>query len=164
MLSEFISVNREEIIRRCRAKVATPSDPPPSAAHLDRPHDLTAARRFVMAQARAMGISEGRAGDLCIASNEILANALTHGDGAVRLSVWAEGGRLICRIVDDGDGIVDPLAGYRPPGAATETGRGLWLARQLVDLLQVVPSPKGTTVTMHVWAKAYDGAGDVRPS
>jgi signal transduction histidine kinase len=35
MLYEFIAVNREEIIRRCRAKVATRSVPPPTAAEID---------------------------------------------------------------------------------------------------------------------------------
>jgi signal transduction histidine kinase len=35
MLQEFIEVNRAEIIRRCRAKVATRSIPPPSAAEID---------------------------------------------------------------------------------------------------------------------------------
>src|SRR5687768_11220211 len=35
MLHEFIAVNREEIIRRCRAKVATRSVPPPTEAEID---------------------------------------------------------------------------------------------------------------------------------
>jgi hypothetical protein len=35
MLYEFIAVNREEIIRRCRAKVATRSVPPPTHAEID---------------------------------------------------------------------------------------------------------------------------------
>ena len=35
MLHQFIAVNREEIIRRCRAKVATRSVPPPSPAEID---------------------------------------------------------------------------------------------------------------------------------
>jgi signal transduction histidine kinase len=35
MLHEFIAVYREEIIRRCRAKVATRSVPPPTAAEID---------------------------------------------------------------------------------------------------------------------------------
>ena len=35
MLHEFIAVNREEIIRRCRAKVATRSIPPPAEAEID---------------------------------------------------------------------------------------------------------------------------------
>jgi len=35
MLHEFIAVHREEIIRRCRAKVATRSIPPPTEAEID---------------------------------------------------------------------------------------------------------------------------------
>jgi signal transduction histidine kinase len=35
MLYEFITLNRDEIIRRCRAKVATRSLPPPTAAEID---------------------------------------------------------------------------------------------------------------------------------
>jgi signal transduction histidine kinase len=35
MLSEFITLNRDEIIRRCRAKVATRSSPAPTAAEID---------------------------------------------------------------------------------------------------------------------------------
>ena len=35
MLHEFITVNREEIIKRCRGKVATRSVPPPTAAEID---------------------------------------------------------------------------------------------------------------------------------
>jgi len=35
MLHEFITANREEIIRRCRAKVATRSIPPPTVAEID---------------------------------------------------------------------------------------------------------------------------------
>ena len=35
MLFEFITLNRDEIIRRCRAKVATRSVPTPTAAEID---------------------------------------------------------------------------------------------------------------------------------
>jgi hypothetical protein len=35
VLHEFITVHREEIIRRCRAKVAKRSTPPPTAAEID---------------------------------------------------------------------------------------------------------------------------------
>ena len=35
MLHEFVTVNREEIIRRCRAKVAKRSVPPPTEAEID---------------------------------------------------------------------------------------------------------------------------------
>src|SRR5437016_4099058 len=36
MLYEFIALNREEILRRCRAKVSTRSIPPPSNAEIDQ--------------------------------------------------------------------------------------------------------------------------------
>src|SRR5688500_15381607 len=35
VLHEFIEVNREEIIQRCRAKVASRSVPPPTTAEID---------------------------------------------------------------------------------------------------------------------------------
>src|SRR4029453_1371520 len=35
MLHEFVTVNRDEIISRCRAKVASRSIPPPTAAEID---------------------------------------------------------------------------------------------------------------------------------
>jgi len=35
LLHEFVAVNREEIIRRCRSKVATRVDPAPTAAEID---------------------------------------------------------------------------------------------------------------------------------
>lgn len=35
MLSEFIQIHRDEIIKRCRAKVATRSVPPPTSAEID---------------------------------------------------------------------------------------------------------------------------------
>ena len=34
MLEEFVTSNREEIIQRCRTKVATRVDPPPTAAEI----------------------------------------------------------------------------------------------------------------------------------
>jgi len=36
MLHEFVSLNRKEILRRCRARVATRSVPPPTKAEIDR--------------------------------------------------------------------------------------------------------------------------------
>src|SRR6185503_15030476 len=35
MLEQFIELNRDDIIRRCRAKVATRSVPPPTAAEIN---------------------------------------------------------------------------------------------------------------------------------
>lgn len=127
-----------------------PLPPPAWAPMLGRPTVLSMARRFLREEAVRAGVTSERALDLAMAANEILTNALRHGRGAVALWGWPEDGRFVCQIQDDGPGIADPLAGYLPPTDAMEAGRGLWLARQLVDLLQIVPSSTGTTVRLLV--------------
>jgi len=127
-----------------------PAPPPAWAPRLDQPKDLSSARRFLREEAAKAGVPSERAMDLTMAANEVLTNALRYGRGVVALWGWPEDGRFLCQIQDDGPGIADPLAGYVPPADAMEAGRGLWLARQLVDLLQIAPSSTGTTVRLHV--------------
>ena len=134
----------------------TPALPPPPAGArvLSAPQNLAVARRFVLEQATRAGVDEDRARCLQVAANEVLTNALVHADGTVSLRVWSDGDRFVCEVVDRGPGIDDPLVGYRPPEAATMSGRGLWIVRQLVDLLQIAPGSTGTTVRLHVRARA----------
>jgi anti-sigma regulatory factor (Ser/Thr protein kinase) len=127
-----------------------PPSPPAWAPRLGQPTDLFTARRFLWEEAVSAGVPSERAMDLAMAANEILTNALRYGRGAVAMWGWPEDGRFLCQIQDDGPGIADPLAGYLPPADAMEAGRGLWLARQLVDLLQIVPNFTGTTVRLYV--------------
>jgi anti-sigma regulatory factor (Ser/Thr protein kinase) len=47
-------------------------------------------------------------------------------------------------------GIDDPVTSYLPPPTSAERGRGLWLARQLVDLIQFAPGASGTTVRLRI--------------
>ena len=91
-----------------------------------------------------------RVDDLVMATTEVLANAIVHGGGDIVIRVWQETGSFVCQVEDEGPGVADAFAGYHPPGEAAEEGRGLWLARQLVDLLQIVPGPDGTTVRLHL--------------
>ena len=125
------------------------SPPPETAAVMTDVRDLAGARHFVRDEALRLGLSRERAVDLSLAANEVLTNALTHGGGPVTVRTWSEDGRLICQIEDRGSGIPDPLAGYRPPRPLAQSGHGLWLARQLVDLLQIVPRFGGTTMRLH---------------
>jgi len=67
MLYEFITLNREEIIRRCRAKVATRSLPPPTAAEIDHGVPLFLDQ---LVDALRLGLSS---------SPEIRQSALLHG-------------------------------------------------------------------------------------
>jgi hypothetical protein len=44
----------------------------------------------------------------------------------------------------------DPLTDRRRPAPNQDGGRGLWLANQLCDLVQIRSFPSGTTVRMHM--------------
>lgn len=62
MLHEFIALNRDEIIRRCRAKVATRSVPPPTIAEIDHGvplflNQLVDALRLGLSSSDAIGSS-----------------------------------------------------------------------------------------------------------
>ena len=45
----------------------------------------------------------------------------------------------------------DTLAGRHRGADTEEGGRGLWLAQQLADLVQIRRSPAGMTVRVHAW-------------
>jgi len=121
---------------------------PGDASALADPSDLPGARRFLLEQAMRAGLGRDRTADLCVAANEVLTNAIVHAGGPTGLSAWIEHEALICQIDDAGAGISDPIVGYRPPPATAERGRGLWLARQLVDLIQISPGDRGTSVRL----------------
>ena len=113
--------------------------------------DLPAARRFAEVQVRLSGLADPVADDVVLAVSEVLSNALTHGRPPVRLSIYTEdlaGGDpvLACHVHDGGHLPVDPLAGYAPPRELGTHGRGLWMARQLCDSVQVSADHPGTHV------------------
>lgn len=108
-------------------------------------------RAAVATAAIDAGLEAHRAGDLVIAVNEIATNSLRHGGGAGRLRIWSEEPWLVCEVRDTGL-IAEPLAGRRQPMPDSEGGRGLWMANQLCDLVQLESSPAGTAVRLHVRA------------
>lgn len=97
---------------------------------------LAAVRRLVLAEAVRAGLEPERAGDLINAANEVAVNSVRHGGGIGILQVWRTEAELVCDVRDLGR-ITDPLAGRRRPPADQVEGRGLWLANQLCDLVQI---------------------------
>lgn len=87
---------------------------------------------------------------LQMAATEAVTNALRMGSGVVDVRCWASDAEVVVQVDDDGPGFGDPLAGYRRPPVGAVAGRGLWLARQLTDLLHVSHSPTGTSVQLRV--------------
>jgi anti-sigma regulatory factor (Ser/Thr protein kinase) len=127
----------------------TPDFDTPPAGDVLHPEirNLGAMRRLVRQLAGKIGLDERRSLDASLAATEVVANALEHGGSPVTFRAWiGDDDALVCQTEDTGGGIGDPFAGYFPPDVMGERGRGLWLVRQLVDLLQVQPGPGGTIV------------------
>ncbi len=106
-------------------------------------------RRLVGDVAAAAELDEGRTRDLTLAANELASNSVLHAGGEGQLRIWCEGGTLMCEVIDAGY-IDQPLAGRESPRPGEATGRGLWLANQLCNLVQIRSSPDGTTVHLHM--------------
>jgi anti-sigma regulatory factor (Ser/Thr protein kinase) len=109
---------------------------------------LAKLRRFVARRASEAGLDSRREHDLVVAANEIASNSLRHGGGSGLLRIWREAGEILCEIRCSGR-LADPLADRRPPGPDTPGGRGLWLANQLCDLVQVRTLPGEMVVRLH---------------
>ncbi len=135
-----------------RAEFARPLPPAPEDAVEMRFHGegLGELRQAVRREVDAVGLGEDAADDLVLAVHELAANSVLHGGGAGILRSWVRPDSLVIEVADTGV-IEDPLAGREVSGAFEESGRGLWIAHQLCDLVQVRSSSVGTTVRLHVW-------------
>jgi anti-sigma regulatory factor (Ser/Thr protein kinase) len=109
-------------------------------------HDL---RGVISRHANRAGLGPEDTAYFVLAVNEIATNSVRHGGGGGVLRLWDQGDSLTCEIRDSGH-IEEPLAGRRPPGPEEEQGRGLWLANQVCDLVQVQSSSAGTVVRLHM--------------
>ncbi|MEU4690501.1 ATP-binding protein [Actinoplanes sp. NPDC023714] len=89
--------------------------------------------------------------DLVLAVVEVATNGLRHGGTPVRVRAWHHHGTLIVQCDDSGTQPIPAAAGYlRPePSAALAGGRGLWLARQLADVVTVSSVPGRTSVRLY---------------
>jgi len=112
--------------------------------------DLAALRWDVTNHSRGAGLSAGRSADLALAVHEVAANSLRHGSGNRVLHIWIEHHCLVCEVSDRGR-ITDLMIGRTTPTWDDEKGRGLWMANQLCDLVQVRSGPARTAVRIHIW-------------
>jgi len=110
---------------------------------------LGSLRSLVASYAERCGLGASRTKDLVLAVNEVATNSLRHGGGHGALRLWSDGGAVVCEIRDAGQ-IEEPLAGRSFPPKDGESGRGLWLANQLCDLVQVRTFPSGSVVRLHM--------------
>jgi anti-sigma regulatory factor (Ser/Thr protein kinase) len=124
--------------------------PPPP-----RPFDALAVERRTLREARALvarraaeaGLPGWRVQDAVRAVHELAANSVRHGGGHGVLRIWRTEDALVCEMRDRGH-IADPLAGRRRPAGDAVSGRGLWLATQVSDLLQIRTGPDGSVLRL----------------
>ena len=133
------------------APFADPLPPPAGTFHALAFDSATLdeVRRFVAEQASVSGVPAARIDDLVLATSEVATNSVRHGGGTGVLRTWTEGDAFVCEIRDRG-AITDPLVGRVEPGPSQIDGRGLWLANQLCDLVQVRAFADGGAVRLHV--------------
>jgi anti-sigma regulatory factor (Ser/Thr protein kinase) len=110
--------------------------------------DATAFREELSAELAGASAPESRVVNMLVAANEVFDNALRHGGGATELRAGLADGWFVCEIADRGPGLDDPLAGYVPPTPGQPGREGLWIARQLVSRLELIPAEPGLTVRL----------------
>ncbi|MFN2616776.1 MAG: anti-sigma factor RsbA family regulatory protein [Thermoleophilaceae bacterium] len=110
---------------------------------------LRSLRAFLHRYGASAGISAPRTDDLVLAVSEVAANSVRHGGGGGLLRVWQDADKVICE-VRDGGRIDEPLAGRERPLASEPSGRGLWLANHLCELVQIRSFPTGNVVRLHM--------------
>ena len=109
---------------------------------------LRGVREFVTLHAERAGLGADGVGDLVLAVHELATNTLRHGGGEGTVSVWSEHDAVVCEVNDRGR-IKDPLAGRVAPTVDSLDGRGLWMANQLCELVQIRSFPDGGAVRVH---------------
>lgn len=131
--------------------------PPPPAPDLGRPtatlaftaSDLGALRRLVGAVAARAGMDAVRGSDLVLAVNEIGSNSVEHGPGRGLLRLWLSDDGVTAEVTDSGTAM-PPFPGMVAPPATGPRGRGLWLASELCDVMQVWSDPTHTVVRLRM--------------
>ncbi len=134
------------------AEFARPlSSPPPDVVELrfDGAH-LSALRGVVRGLCEQVALTGERVEDLVLAAHEVAGNSVQHAGGQGLLRSWRTAGALVLEVADAGS-IEDPLVGRAPVLDLAEGGRGVAIANQLCDLVQVRSSSDGTTVRLHTW-------------
>jgi len=105
--------------------------------------DLPRLRLRVGDAARLAGLDERRCEELVLAAYELACNAIRHGGGGGNLQLSRVNGFVRCQVSDRGPGFA---------GTADSPGRGLFLARQLTDGIEISSGTAGAVVTLVVHA------------
>jgi serine/threonine-protein kinase RsbW len=111
-------------------------------------NNLAEADDFIESNLETLGIDKSLIADIAISATELINNAILHGNGGdtskkVKIRLEVDNKTVIIDIVDQGKGfdptiIPDPLA---EENLLKEVGRGIFIARSLVDELRFDREP-----------------------
>lgn len=122
----------------------------PSTVAVDRVTvaELTRVRQLVTDLAQGAGLDADRAARLTLAVNEIVTNAIRYATGTARVIIHVTDEHVLVEVEDTGPGIPAQATRADPPRPEALGGRGLWLARQFCDRVEIVTSDAGTRVRL----------------
>jgi anti-sigma regulatory factor (Ser/Thr protein kinase) len=125
--------------------------PEPFGTVMEIPFDdhLHRMRRRLSAHAIELGLDAEEVNRLVLAVNEVAGNAVQHGGGHGRILLWADETTVVCDVTDSGR-MELPHPGYLPPDPTAGHGHGLWIVRQLCELLEIRTHDDGTQIRLHL--------------
>jgi anti-sigma regulatory factor (Ser/Thr protein kinase) len=109
---------------------------------------LGESRRRAGHAAASLGLAPADARLAEVAAGEVIANAFRHGITPGRLRVWRAADAVLVRVDSGGPGPAVTVSGFSPPDLAAGSGAGLWLARQIADVVHVETRRDSTSVEM----------------
>ena len=149
------------------ARGGPPAPIPPDVVEFDfeltGPGQLRTLRRLLNAWTASRGIDGDDADAVLIAVGEAVTSALQHRapqhrapqhrdlqHGApARVRAWTSGGTARVRIDAASAAPIPATTGYHRPHTANDHDTGLWVARQLADILTIHTDQAGTTIELH---------------
>jgi anti-sigma regulatory factor (Ser/Thr protein kinase) len=138
---------------------AMPAPPAPALGPPDHEMAFASAsalrdvRRSTRARGEEAGLGEDAIEGLVLAVGELASNCVEHGPGHGTLSWWSAPDRLVAQIDDPGR-MTTTTPGLRCPETRSVRGRGVWLARQLTDVLHLWTGLDGTHVRLEIGTRA----------
>ncbi|GAA4910839.1 anti-sigma regulatory factor (Ser/Thr protein kinase) [Actinomycetospora succinea] len=145
----------DQVLTEVPAPPAPELGPPDRTTAFDGVAALRDIRRETHRRGEEAGLDDDQVDGLVLAVGELVSNSIEHGPGHGTLSWWSRPGRLIAQISDPGR-MTTTTPGLRCPETRSVRGRGVWLARQLTDVLHLWTGAAGT----HVRLEIGDSAGN----
>ncbi|WP_283137367.1 sensor histidine kinase [Rhizohabitans arisaemae] len=112
--------------------------------------ELKNLRDFVTYHALRAGLPRNRTSSLVLGVAEIANNAVEHGSGHGAAYLWTDDGEFVCEIVDPAGTAPSRFPGYVPPVPEAPRGYGMWITRQLCDLMEIRVDALGYRVRLRM--------------